>query len=68
VDLVALENRLSDSLSSPVDLAPARSLRECIRERVAEEAVFAFLAIRHVAMFAGRGTGCATAMITLSWT
>ena len=42
VDLVALENRLSDSLSSPLDLAPARSLREGIRERVAEEAVFAF--------------------------
>jgi len=42
VDPVALENRLSDSLSSPVDLAPARSLREGIRERVAEEAVFAF--------------------------
>lgn len=41
-DLVALENRLSDSLSSPLDLAPARSLREGIRERVAEDAVFAF--------------------------
>src|SRR5215831_3799461 len=33
-DMVGLENRLADILGLPVDLTPARNLRERIRERV----------------------------------
>lgn len=42
LNLVALENRLGDILSMRVDLAPAGSLRDGIRERVNGEAVLAF--------------------------
>lgn len=42
LEMVALENRLSDLLEKPVDLAPERSLRDTIRERVLSEAVVAF--------------------------
>jgi hypothetical protein len=42
LDMVGLENRLADILGAPVDLAPAASLKEGIRERVASEAVPAF--------------------------
>ncbi len=42
LDMVALENRLAEILSLPVDLAPARSLKDGIRERVNQEAIPAF--------------------------
>ncbi len=42
LDMVAMENRLSDLLEEPVDLAPERSLKDGIRERVLSEAVLAF--------------------------
>jgi predicted nucleotidyltransferase len=42
LDMVALENRLADILNMPVDLAPAQSLKDGIRERATREAVLAF--------------------------
>lgn len=42
LDRVRLENRLTDMLGVKVDLAPARMLKDGIRERAAREAVIAF--------------------------
>lgn len=42
LDRVRLENRLADMLGVKVDLAPARNLKDGIRERAAREAVLAF--------------------------
>lgn len=42
LDMVGLENRLSDILGVPVDLTSARALKGGIRERVTTEAVHAF--------------------------
>jgi uncharacterized protein len=42
LDMVGLENRLADILGVPVDLAPAKMLKEPVRERAAREAVLAF--------------------------
>ena len=42
LDRVRLENRLADILNMPVDLAPAKSLKDGIRERATREAVLAF--------------------------
>jgi hypothetical protein len=42
LEMVGLENRLADILGVPVDLAPARALRDGIRERAQREAVLAF--------------------------
>jgi predicted nucleotidyltransferase len=42
LDRVRLENRLADLLGVPVDLTPANSLKDGIRERAAREAVLAF--------------------------
>jgi predicted nucleotidyltransferase len=42
LDMVRLENRLADILGVPVDLAPARAMKDRIRERATREAVLAF--------------------------
>jgi predicted nucleotidyltransferase len=42
LDMVRLENRLADILGAPVDLTPARAMKDRIRERAAREAVLAF--------------------------
>ena len=42
LDRVRLENRLAELLGVPVDLSPAESLKEDIRERAEREAVLAF--------------------------
>ena len=42
LDMVRLENRLADILGAKVDLAPARALKDGIRERASREAVLAF--------------------------
>ena len=42
LDMVRLENRLADILGVRVDLAPARALKDPIRDRVTREAVLAF--------------------------
>ena len=42
LDRVRLENRLADLLGVPVDLTPANSLKEGVRERAVREAVLAF--------------------------
>ena len=42
LDMVGLENRLSDILGVPVDLATAKALKDGIRERASREAVLAF--------------------------
>lgn len=42
LEMVHLENRLADILGASVDLAPARSMREPVRERAMREAVVAF--------------------------
>jgi predicted nucleotidyltransferase len=42
LDMVRLENRLAVILGVPVDLAPARAMKDRIRERVTREAVLAF--------------------------
>ena len=42
LDRVRLENRLADILGAKVDLAPAKTLKDGIRERAIREAVLAF--------------------------
>jgi predicted nucleotidyltransferase len=42
LDMVSMENRLADILNMPVDLAPAKSLKDGVRERAIREAVLAF--------------------------
>jgi predicted nucleotidyltransferase len=42
LDMVGLENRLSDLLGVPVDLSPAHMLKSPIAERAAREAILAF--------------------------
>jgi predicted nucleotidyltransferase len=42
IDMVRLENRLHDLLGIKVDLSPANTLRESVRQRAAREAVLAF--------------------------
>jgi predicted nucleotidyltransferase len=42
LDMVDLENRLAAILGVPVDLAPAKMLKEPVRDRAAREAVSAF--------------------------
>ncbi len=42
LDRVRLENMLADLLGVPVDLTPAQTLKDGVRERVAREAVLAF--------------------------
>jgi predicted nucleotidyltransferase len=42
LDMVGIENRLADILGVPVDLAPAKSLKDGIRERATRESVLAF--------------------------
>jgi predicted nucleotidyltransferase len=42
LDMVRLENRLADIVGAPVDLTPARAMKDGIRERAAREAVLAF--------------------------
>jgi predicted nucleotidyltransferase len=43
LDMIGLENRLSDLLGAPVDLAPAHMLKRPIAQRAAHEAILAFL-------------------------
>jgi predicted nucleotidyltransferase len=40
--MVRLENRLADILGVSVDLAPARAMKDRIRERATRETVLAF--------------------------
>lgn len=42
LDMVRLENRLGDILGVPVDLAPARAMKDAIRERACREGLLAF--------------------------
>jgi predicted nucleotidyltransferase len=42
VDMVAIENRLTDLLGLQVDLSPAKTLKEPVREKAKREAVLAF--------------------------
>jgi predicted nucleotidyltransferase len=42
LDMVGLENRLSDLLGEPVDLSPAHTLKQPVANRAANEAVIAF--------------------------
>ena len=42
LDMVSLENRLTDILGVPVDLTPARAMKDRVRERADREAVLAF--------------------------
>ena len=42
LDRLHLENRLADLLGVKVDLAPAQTLKDGVRERAAREAVLAF--------------------------
>lgn len=42
LDMVALENRLSDLLGVKVDLTPAKSMKEPVRDHATREAVLAF--------------------------
>jgi predicted nucleotidyltransferase len=42
LDMVGLENRLSDLLGAPVDLSPAHTLKQPVANRAAHEAVLAF--------------------------
>ncbi|MGC2110403.1 MAG: nucleotidyltransferase domain-containing protein [Candidatus Korobacteraceae bacterium] len=42
LDMAGLEVRLSDLLGSPVDLAPAKMLKEAVAERADQEAVLVF--------------------------
>jgi len=42
VDMVAIENRLTDLLGVRVDLSPAKTLKEPVRDKAKREAVLAF--------------------------
>ena len=42
LDMVGLENRLSDLLGAPVDLSPAHTLKQPVAQRATREAVLAF--------------------------
>lgn len=42
LEMVGLENRLTDILGVRVELTPARALKDRIRERVTRESVLAF--------------------------
>lgn len=42
VDMAGLENYLADLLGVAVDLSPANTLKEPVRQRAAQEAVLAF--------------------------
>jgi len=42
LDMVAIENRLTDILGVRVDLSPAKSLKEPVAARASREAVLAF--------------------------
>jgi predicted nucleotidyltransferase len=42
IDMVKLENRLQDLLGVKVDLSPANTLKEPVRQRAEREAVLAF--------------------------
>jgi uncharacterized protein len=42
LDMVGLENRLSDLLGAPVDLSPQHTLKQPVAERAAREGVRAF--------------------------
>ena len=42
VDMVAMENRLTDLLGVRVDLSPAKTLKEPVRNKAKREAVLAF--------------------------
>ncbi len=42
LDMVGLENRLSDLLGAPVDLSPQHTLKQPVANRAAHEAVLAF--------------------------
>ena len=42
LDMVGLENKLSDLLGAPVDLSPAHTLKKPVAERATHEAVLAF--------------------------
>lgn len=42
LDMVAIENRLADMLGVPVDLSPAKGLKEPVAAKAAREAVLAF--------------------------
>ena len=42
VDMVAIENRLTDLLGARVDLSPAKTLKEPVRRKAKREAVLAF--------------------------
>jgi predicted nucleotidyltransferase len=42
LDMIGMENRLADILGAPVDLAPARSLKDGIWERAEAQSVLAF--------------------------
>ena len=42
VDMVAIENKLSDLLGARVDLSPARSLKTSVAANASREAVLAF--------------------------
>jgi predicted nucleotidyltransferase len=42
LDMVAIENRLADLLGVRVDLSPANTLKEPVKQRAAPEAVLAF--------------------------
>jgi uncharacterized protein len=42
LDMVNLQDRLADLLGVPVDLSSARTLKEPVRQKAAQEAVLAF--------------------------
>lgn len=42
LDMVGLENRISDLLGAPVDLSPQHTLKQPVAERAAHESVRAF--------------------------
>ena len=42
LDMVGLENRLSDILSIKVDLTPAKTMKARVHERALQEAILAF--------------------------
>jgi predicted nucleotidyltransferase len=40
--MVAIENRLADMLGLPVDLSPAKALKDAVAAKASREAVLAF--------------------------